>query len=81
MSKLGKRKLLENNVLILELNTKGIVKTKIFLDKDQMQDIKFTTALTDLSYQNKSIVRKVLTSVRSKINDPLGKKRRKIKSN
>ena len=41
-----------------------------------MQDIKFTTALTDLSYQNKSIVRKVLTSVRSKINDPLGKRKR-----
>ena len=81
VSKLGKRKLLESNVLILERNTEGIVKTNIFLDKDQMQDIKFTTALTDLSYQNKSIVRKVLTSVRSKINDPLGKKRRKIKSN
>ena len=81
VSKLGKKKLLVNNVLILELDNKGILTTKIFLDKDQMQDIKFSKELTGLSFSNKSFVRSLLSSVREKINDPLGKKRRKIKSN
>ena len=81
ITKLGKKKLLVNNVLILELDNKGILTTKIFLDKDQMQDIKFSKELTGLSFSNKSFVRSLLSSVREKINDPLGKKRRKIKSN
>ena len=81
VTKLGKKKLLVNNVLILELDNKGILTTKIFLDKDQMQDIKFSKELTGLSFSNKSFVRSLLSSVREKINDPLGKKRRKIKSN
>ena len=81
VTKLGKKKLLVNNVLILELDNKGILTTKIFLDKDQMQDIKFSKELTGLSFSNKSFVRSLLSSVREKINDPLGKKRRKVKSN
>ena len=81
VSRLGKKKLLVNNVLILELDNKGILITKIFLDKDQMQNVKFSKDLTGLSLNNKSFVRSLLTSVREKINDPLGKKRRKIKSN
>ena len=81
VTKLGKKKLLVNNVLILELDNKGILITKILLDKNQMQDVKFSKELTGLSFNNKSFVRSVLSSVREKINDPLGKKRRKIQSN
>ena len=59
----------------------NLIRNKIFLDKDQMQNVKFSKDLTGLSLNNKSFVRSLLTSVREKINDPLGKKRRKIKSN
>ena len=78
LTKLGKKKLLTNNVLVLELDNKGILVEKIFLNKDDMQDIKFSENFTEMSFRKKSFVYDFLTSVRKKINDPLGKK--KIKS-
>ena len=81
ISRLGKKTLLTNNVLILELDNRGILSNKIFLDKEKMQDLKFSEDLTGISYRNKSLVRDLLSGLINKINDPLGKKRRKLKSN
>ena len=79
--KLGKKKLITNNVLILEMNNRGIVINKIFLNKEKMQDLEFTKDLTGITYANRSFVKKALYGLIQKINDPLGKKRRKIKKN
>ena len=81
LSKLGKKKLLLNNVLILELSSQGMLVSKVFLDKEKMQDLNFTEDLTNFNYSKKSFLRDFLAGLRNKIDDPLGKKRRKIKTN
>jgi len=72
----GNEKIIVNNVLLLELDNKGMLKKKEFLDKNKMNDIKFTQKQTaSLSKQN-TFVYDFLSSMRQKINDPLGKRKR-----
>jgi len=75
VSKLGKKILLTNNVLLLELNSRGLLVDKIFLNKENMQNLKFSKDFTRMSRSQKSFVYEFLFSVRQKMNDPLGKKR------
>ena len=75
VTKLGKKKLLVNNVLILELDNKGVLLSKKFYDKSDMQKIKFDKEITQVSYTKQSFVYNFLYSLRQKIDDPLGKKR------
>ena len=75
MSKLGKRKLLENNVLILELDERGLLTDKIFLNKEDMSEVNFSKDITALNAEKKSFVYNFLNSVRQKMNDPLNKKK------
>jgi outer membrane protein assembly factor BamE (lipoprotein component of BamABCDE complex) len=80
LTKLGKKKLLTNNVLVVELNTKGLLTEKIFLDKDDMQNINFSKDFTEMTLLKKSFIYNFLSSMRQKMNDPLGKKRSKRKN-
>ena len=73
--KLGKKKLLTNNVLVLELDKSGILLSKKFYNKDDMNDINFDENETSINYSKKSFIYNFLSSVRKKIDDPLGKKR------
>ena len=75
LSKLGKKKLVENNVLILEIDTNGILLSKKFYDKNDMNSIDFDKDETNIKYSKKSFIYNFLSSVRQKIDDPLGKKR------
>ena len=77
LSKLGKKKLLKNNILLLDIDNKGILSKSYFFDKDKMNEIKFSEDTTQMSYSKNSFIYEFLYSVRQKINDPLGK--RKIK--
>jgi len=77
LSKLGKKKLLKNNILLLDIDDRGILSKSFFIDKDKMNEIKFTEDTTQMSYSKNSFIYEFLYSVRQKINDPLGK--RKIK--
>ena len=72
---LGKKKLITNNVLILEINSNGILISKKFYDKNDMQNIDFDKDITMVNKSQKSFIYNFLYSVRQKINDPLGKKR------
>jgi outer membrane protein assembly factor BamE (lipoprotein component of BamABCDE complex) len=72
--KLGKKKLIANNVLILEINSKGLLSQKIFLDKEKMNNIKFTDDFIELSATKRGYVYDFLRTLRKKMNDPLGKK-------
>ena len=74
LTKLGKEKLLTNNVLVLELDKKGLATKKKFYDKEDMNNINFTKKTTDIKYTEKDFVYDFLSSVRKKINDPLGQK-------
>ena len=73
----GKRKLVVNNVLILEIDEKGLVAKKKFIDIDKMNDISFDQNRT-ISLEKRDFVYKFLSSLRQKVNDPMGirKKRR-----
>ena len=75
LTKLGKKKLLTNNVLVLELDNTGILLSKKFYNKDDMNDINFDENETSINYSKKSFIYNFLSSIRQKIDDPLGKKR------
>ena len=75
LTKLGKKELLINNVLVLELNKTGMLLSKKFYNKDDMSDLNFDQSETSINYSKKSFIYQFLSSVRQKIDDPLGKKR------
>ena len=75
LTKLGKKKLLKNNVLVLEIDDKGLLVSKKFYDIKDMQNIKFDENITSVNYSKKSFIYNFLSTLRQKIDDPLGKKR------
>ncbi|MDA9631352.1 hypothetical protein N9S64_01550 [Candidatus Pelagibacter sp.] len=77
LSKIGKKELLVNNVLVLEIDKKGILQKKKFYNKAEMNKIKFDEGVTIADYSKRSFVYDFLSSLRQKIDDPLGKKRTK----
>ena len=77
LSKLGKKELMVNNVLVLEISNQGLLVSKKFYNKDDMTNLKFDETQTSINYSKKSFVYNFLYSLRQKIDDPLGKKRQK----
>ena len=74
--KLGKKLFLENNVLILEINERGILVNKQFYNLNKMKKIKVVSVETKVDYQKQSFIYDFLSSMRQKVNDPLGKRKR-----
>ena len=72
---LGRRKLIVNNVLILEIDDMGILVEKKFLDKEDMEKIKFSKNKTNVLISKDSFIYEFVSSLRQKINDPLGQKK------
>ena len=75
ITKLGKKRLIESNVLILEIGSNGILLSKKFYDKEDMNSIKFDDNETEIKYSKQSFINNFLSSLRQKIDDPLNKKR------
>ena len=75
LTKLGKKKLIKNDVLMLEVDNRGILLTKKFYNKKDMKELNFDENITGINYSKKSFIYNFLSSVRQKIDDPLGKKR------
>ena len=68
---------------MLEIDNKGLLAKKELINIESMNDVKFLDDETNVSYSKKSFVYDFLSSMRQKINDPLGvraKKRKEIKS-
>ena len=74
--KLGKKKYLENNVLVLEIDNRGILFNKEFYDLNNMKKIEIVSNTTTVDYKKKSFIYEFLSSMRQKINDPLGKRKK-----
>ena len=74
---LGKKKLIVNNVLILEFDNRGLLVKKEFYDQNQMNDLKISKKNTGVVTKDKNFINSVLRNLKQKINDPLGK--RKVK--
>jgi outer membrane protein assembly factor BamE (lipoprotein component of BamABCDE complex) len=75
--KLSRQIITTNNVLVIELDNYGILTKKDFYDLTKMNEIKFSKDTTSINYSKNSFVYDFLSSVRQKINDPLGKRRKK----
>ena len=75
ITSLGKKELITNNVLILELDNKGILLSKKFYNKEDMEKLKIDETITGLNISKKSFIETFLSSLIQKIDDPLGKKR------
>ena len=73
--KLGKKKLIANNVLLLEVDNRGMLINKEFLNQDDLNKLTFTNKTTDTIGDQESFVSRALSGVITKIDDPLGKKR------
>ena len=79
--KLGKMKIFKNDVLVLEIDNYGILKKKIFYNKNDMENLKMVEGTTKSGVQKNSFIYDFMSSMRQKINDPLGvraKKRKEI---
>ena len=74
--KLGKKEYLENNVLVLEIDKRGILSKKEFYDLNKMKNVKIVSNETTVDYKKQSFIYEFLSSMRQKINDPLGKRKR-----
>ena len=81
LKNLGKMIIEKNDVLVLELNEYGILKKKTFYNKNDMENLKTVEATTIAGFKRNSFMYNFMSSMRQKINDPLGqraKKRKKI---
>ncbi len=65
--KLGKHVLKDNNVLVLSFNKYGILEFKEFLNKEDINKIKFSEKTTENDLNRKSFVQSFLESVKQKM--------------
>ena len=80
LKKLGKMKILKNDVLVLEIDNYGILKKKEFYNKDDMEYVKFVKTTTKVGFKRNSFIYDFMSSMRQKINDPLGQRAKKRKA-
>ena len=73
--KLGKKKLIANNILLLEVDNRGMLINKKFLNQDDLNKLVFTKKTSNTIYSQDSFVSRALSGVITRIDDPLGKKR------
>ena len=74
-------RIFKNDVLVLEIDNFGILSSKKFYNIDNMQDIKIVENTTEAAFARNSFIYDFMSSMRQKINDPLGvraKKRKEI---
>ena len=76
---LGRMKIFKNDVLVLELDSYGILKKKEFYNKEDMENIKIVQTTTEAGFRKNSFIYDFMSSMRQKINDPLGQRAKKRK--
>tara|TARA_B100001989_G_scaffold235057_1_gene196009 strand:- start:470 stop:943 length:474 start_codon:yes stop_codon:yes gene_type:complete len=72
----GRRKLVVNNVMVLEIDNRGILAKKDFYDVNDMKSLKFDTQRSE-TLEKRNFIYNFLSSLRQKINDPLGVRKKK----
>ena len=81
LKNLGKMKIYRNDILVLEIDNYGLLKKKDFYNIDDMEKIKVVKKTTQGNVTKNSFIYDFMSSLRQKINDPLGvraKKRKEI---
>ena len=77
---LGEMKIFKNNVLVLEIDKYGILKKKKLYTKEDMEDIKIVENTTQAGFKKNTFIYDFMSSMRQKINDPLGQRAKKRKA-
>ena len=72
----GRRELVVNNVMVLEIDDKGILAKKDFFDINDMKDIDFDQNRSE-TLQKRNFIYNFLSSLRQRVNDPLGVRKKK----
>ncbi|WP_440935690.1 outer membrane protein assembly factor BamE domain-containing protein [Candidatus Pelagibacter sp.] len=81
LKNLGQMKIYKNDILVLEIDNYGTLKKKNFYNMEDMNKIKIIDETTEASFARNSFIYDFMSSMRQKINDPLGvraKKRKEI---
>ena len=81
LSNLGRMKIFKNDILVIEIDNYGILKKKKFYNMEDMKKIKIVEESTEATFARNSFIYDFMSSMRQKINDPLGvraKKRKEI---
>ena len=76
---LGKMKIFKNDVLVLEIDSYGILKSKEFYNINDMKKLEKSEYETQTGFTKKSFIYNFMSSMRQKVNDPLGKRAKKRK--
>ena len=79
LKNLGKMKIFKNDILVLEIDDYGILKKKEFYNKNDMKKINKVEATTTTGFKKNSFIYDFMSSMRQKMNDPLGQRAKKRK--
>ena len=72
-------KIFKNNVLVLEIDDYGILKKKKLYNINDMDELKIAQETTQSGFKKNSFIYDFMSSMRQKINDPLGQRAKKRK--
>jgi hypothetical protein len=64
--------------VVLEFDNRGLLKDKTLITKNNLNDINFTKQITALSLSEQSTLYNMLSGMKNRVNDPLGKKRKRV---
>mgnify|MGYP001385834349 CR=1 FL=1 len=74
--KFGRKETYVNNVLLLEIDNTGLLSYKKLYNIKDMKKIDFIKDETEIAYSKRSFVYDFLSSMKQKMNDPLGKRKK-----
>ena len=79
LKNLGQMKIYKNDVLVLEIYKYGLLKKKSFYDLNDMNNIKIASEKTESGLLKNRFIYDFMSSMRQKVNDPLGQRAKKRK--
>ena len=79
LKNLGKMKIFKNDILVLEIDKYGLLKKKTFYDLQDMNEIKIANETTQSGLLKNRFIYDFMSSMRQKVNDPLGQRAKKRK--
>jgi outer membrane protein assembly factor BamE (lipoprotein component of BamABCDE complex) len=79
LKNLGQMRIYQNDVLVLEIDNFGILKKKELFNKNDMKEIEIAKEMTGKKFKRNSFLYNLMSSMRQKINDPLGQRAKKRK--
>ena len=74
---LGNQKTIKNNIIVLEINNKGVLEKKDIYDLDNMNKYEFSKNKTEKKFEKDSYIYGIRTSLKQKIDAPVKRTRSK----